>query len=263
MKLLPLLMIAPFLVQAIGALSHSGAPREAASPTPVIVELFTSEGCSSCPPADARLRELAQRQPIDGAEVIPLAFHVDYWDHLGWKDPFASKAFTDRQRAYAAAPGEGSLYTPQMVVNGREAFLGSDRAKAKRAIEAAAAARQPAARVEVTLTKRDAQPAPLVARIAVPTEGVHGDLMLAITENGLETAVPRGENAGRKLRHDAVVRTLQKVAAVTDQREPRFETDVSLELDERWDRRHLRAVVFIQDPDTRRITAAGAARIGD
>src|SRR4051794_14486618 len=106
--------------------------------TPVLVELFTSEGCSSCPPADELLAELARTQPINGALIVPMALHVDYWNNLGWPDRFAGKAFTDRQHEYGDAMKLRGLYTPQMIVDGQTEFVGSDRDAARRAIERAA-----------------------------------------------------------------------------------------------------------------------------
>src|SRR2546426_7678566 len=118
---------------AFAALAES--PR-----TPVLVELFTSEGCSSCPPADMLLGRLQQSQPVAGVEVITLSEHVDYWNQLGWTDPFSSAGLTERQRQYAAALRGDGVYTPQIVVDGKSGFVGSDSQKALRAIAEAAKA---------------------------------------------------------------------------------------------------------------------------
>src|SRR5260221_13852506 len=104
---------------ALGALRPSAAPA-----TSVVVELFTSEGCESCPPADVLLQQLASAQPVAGVQIIPLSLHVDYWDQLGWKDRFSSAALTNRQRIYGARFNADHIYTPQMVVDGRAAFVG-------------------------------------------------------------------------------------------------------------------------------------------
>ncbi len=104
---------------------------------PVLVELFTSEGCSSCPPADELLRKLLREQPVAGADIIAVAFHVDYWDRQGWKDPFSSKAFSSRQQDYTRIFGPDKLYTPQMVVDGRDEFVGSDESAARKIVETA------------------------------------------------------------------------------------------------------------------------------
>lgn len=174
------LVLATFILMATGLV--------AAEPF-AVVELFTSEGCSSCPPADALFNELA-RQP----RVFALAYHVDYWNSLGWKDPFSKPEFTRRQETYAKT----RLYTPQMIVNGTEAFVGSDRSQATRAI--AAALKRPAT-VELKLRWQD-------DRVAYEVTGAPAGsiLHLALIESGLVQKVPRGENAGRTLRHDNVVR---------------------------------------------------------
>src|SRR5580704_490614 len=122
--------------------------RAASAPTPVVVELFTSEGCSSCPPADLLLRRLEKEQPVPGVEVIPLSEHVDYWNQLGWKDPFSSGRFTDRQRQYADVFHKDGPYTPQMVVDGAPEFVGSDGPRALKTI--AEAARRPKASVTLS-----------------------------------------------------------------------------------------------------------------
>ena len=104
-----------------------------------LVELYTSEGCSSCPPADAHLTKLLREQPIAGVEVVPLSFHVDYWNHQGWRDPFSAKAFSVRQESYSKIAGGNKVYTPQMVVDGQDEFNGSDEGAARKFLQAAAA----------------------------------------------------------------------------------------------------------------------------
>jgi hypothetical protein len=224
--------------------------------TAVLVELFTSEGCSSCPPADRLLSELAKTQRVDSARIIPLAFHVDYWDYLGWRDPFASKEFTQRQREYAAALDENSIYTPQMVVDGSDGFVGSDQTRALRAIEQAA--RQPKARIDIRVEPAGEQADQLSLRILIPDKAPEGDVMLAVTEDALETTVRRGENAGRTLRHDGVVRTLSRVGTIEAARTA-FDARVDLRIVDSWKRDQLRVVVFVQDRQSHRIVAAGVA----
>lgn len=176
------------------------APAPAA--TPVLVELFTSEGCSSCPPADRLLARLAAEQPVPGALVVPLSLHVDYWNRLGWEDPFSSPRYTERQGAYSAHfGGAGRVYTPQMVVDGRAELVGSDERAARRAIESAA--REPRAFVRVVPDGAGA------ARVTVAGAAAEADVFLAIVEDGLASDVTRGENAGRKLAHAAVARDLR------------------------------------------------------
>ncbi len=214
-----------------------------ATETPVVVELFTSEGCSSCPPADAVLADLARRPG-----VIALAYHVDYWDYLGWKDRFADPAFTTRQRDYArlfATRGEDAgIFTPQMIVQGTSGFVGSDRAKAARAIAAARSRPGPG---RLTLETKA-----IAARIRVrytydgPTRG--RTLRVSVVEDDLRSDVRRGENQGRTLTHAAVVR-VQTASALA----ARGETELALPAD--LVHGNARVVAFVQD-HTGRIGAA-------
>ena len=158
---------------------------------PVLVELFTSEGCSSCPPADAVLARLEEKQPVPGALVVPLAHHVDYWDSLGWPDPFASAKASARQRSY------GGNYTPQAIVDGADEMVGSKGAALERAI--AQAAKRP--HVKVTITTN----AP--GEVVVTAPAIAGsEVTVALVQARARVAVPRGENAGRTLDHSAIVR---------------------------------------------------------
>src|SRR5215472_8372575 len=166
-----------------------------ASPAPVLVELFTSEGCSSCPPADALLMRLQREQPVEGVQVIALSEHVDYWNQLGWTDPFSSGGFSERQRRYAEEfQGEGP-YTPQMVVDGKTAFVGSDSRRALQVISAAAKA--PKARIDLRCAGD-------LLEIRADAASDDSDVLFAISENGLSSNVRRGENKGRTMEHDAV-----------------------------------------------------------
>lgn len=175
-----------------------------------LVELFSSEGCSSCPPADALLDEVrASARP----NVLTLAFHVDYWDSLGWPDPYASASFTARQEDYVRGLGLRQLYTPQMIVNGRREFVGSDRSRAKAAIDDALA--QPAS-VQLTLGAPRViagQREVSVSLTEAPSDAV---LFVAAVAGPLVSEVKRGENAGRTLHHGSVVRSLARGAARPD-----------------------------------------------
>ena len=220
--------------------------------TPVIVELFTSEGCSSCPPADAELARLVREQPVADAEVIPLALHVDYWNNIGWKDPFSSAAFSVRQREYGQAFRLDSVYTPQMVVDGKTEFVGSDASRAADAIRRAASA--PKASVAVAISEG-------AAKIRVDGASAKGaDVMLAVTEDGLRSNVRAGENAGRHLSHVAVVRSLRRVGAVDGQ--GAYEGSVPLSLGKDRKRGGLSAVVFVQARGARGIIGADRVTIG-
>ncbi len=167
-----------------------------------VVELFTSEGCSSCPPADDVLARLAA---TGGERVFALSFHVDYWDDLGWPDRFASPAFTSRQQAYARALGTKGLYTPQMVMNGTEEFIGSD---AKRADAALGRALARASEVQVDVRPRWTSPGQATVDYSVSSAPSGSSLVVVVIERQDVTSVLRGENAGKTLRHANVVRAL-------------------------------------------------------
>ncbi len=171
--------------------------------SPVVVELFTSQGCSSCPPADAYLGELA-RQP----GIIALAFHVDYWDYIGWRDPLASPEATERQRRYTQALGARYLYTPEMVIDGRQDATGSDRAAVSRLIRSGRAAGS-----KVPLTVRE-QPEDKYT-IDIPAADFHGTatVWMALFDREHTTAVERGENSGRSLRDYNAVRELRRLGS--------------------------------------------------
>jgi hypothetical protein len=171
-------------------------------PTPVIVELFTSQGCSSCPPADALLAQLAAR-----GDVIALSFHVTYWDHQGWRDPFSNEVFTHRQGAYAHAFKLPSLYTPQMVVGGRREFVGSDRTAAADAIRDALT-RPATASVSVSAT---AAGATITTHVHVEHATPDAVLFVAWADAERASAPNAGENDGMRLHHVDVVRSLERV----------------------------------------------------
>lgn len=173
-----------------------------------VVELFTSEGCSSCPPADRLLLDFAERE--DG-RLFPLAFHVDYWNRLGWTDPFSAEAYSERQRAYARAVGSGRVYTPQMIVNGRTEFVGSRRTQAEQALQRALE-RPASAAIDLTGSLEGRTVEVAYAVMGAPEGTV---LNLALVQQRAEQDVPRGENAGRTLRHANVVRAFATVPGGT------------------------------------------------
>lgn len=233
--------------------SRASTPPDPAS-TPVLVELFTSEGCSSCPPADALLARLGRTQPVHGAEIIALEEHVDYWDRLGWKDPFSSEAATQRQNDYGSAFGGEQIYTPQMVVDGRTEFVGSSDTDALRAIRTATQAQKPA--IHLSWDQNDALEIHIDAN---PGATQHDDrqLIVVIAENMLHSDVKRGENAGRALQHDGVVRQLLPAAKMADA-SAGFSSIVPLHAAREWNRANLRAVVFVQERHSRHVLAAAA-----
>jgi hypothetical protein len=170
---------------------------------PVVVELFTSQGCSSCPPADAYLGELAARPG-----VIALAFHVDYWNYIGWGDPFASKMATERQRSYAKHLGLRYVYTPQMVINGAAEGVGSEREAIAQLIDNAAADKTPRAEVAVTRGARGQ----ILVHIDAGQASEPATVWLVGFDREHATRVSRGENEGRVLRDYQVVRTFKEIS---------------------------------------------------
>jgi hypothetical protein len=246
--------------EAPGARSAAGisALQPAQPANPVIVELFTSEGCSDCPPADRLLYQLEQTQPVPGAEIIALEQHVDYWDHEGWRDPFSSSRFTLRQKDYVYAFNLPTAYTPQVVVDGAAQFVGSDSHHVVAAI--AQAARAPKANLQIE-QRADAPSGPQSFHLRVslaPFSGwnaKHGaDVLLAVTEDNLSSNVTAGENAGAHMNHRAVVRELRVLGRVDSA--GAFSAAPDLTLAPNWKRENLHVVAFMQDRSTRRILGA-------
>jgi hypothetical protein len=232
---------------------------------PVIVELFTSEGCSSCPPADALLAQYEKQQPIANAQVIALEEHVDYWNELGWVDPFSGREYTERQAEYAAVLKNGNPYTPQIVVDGHTEFVGSHERTAQQAITRAAMDEKS----DVSLTLEKAHKSSeqglqvKVGKLRAAAVGDTTEVWLAVTESGLHSAVTRGENAGHDLDHASIVRLLRKIGNVDQKKDAGFSRSLDISLDSRWKRANLRAVVFLQERKSRRVLGAAAANVGE
>jgi hypothetical protein len=175
---------------------------------PVLAELFTSEGCPSCPPADLMLMELDRKQPVRKAQIIVLSEHVDYWNGLGWSDPFSSAQFSARQTAYSKAL-KSEVYTPQLVIDGSEQLVGSDTGAILAAITRAAS--RPKLPIKIESVRQDGSK----AVVSISVEGGSGDVWVAVADERDESSVRRGENSGRKLAHVAVVRDLVKAGSVS------------------------------------------------
>ena len=196
-----------FLIPAVllATSVHAASPEPGTGRVPVLVELFTSEGCSSCPPADTALARLLEEQPVPGARIIALGEHVDYWDDLGWKDPFSSTAFSQRQISYARRLQLSGPYTPQLVIGGRSQVLGSDSAAARAAI--AAQSRSQDGKVALHVVSQSS--GSIVLNVEAHwNAGVEAEVVIAAVEDRATTTVTRGENAGRTLTHVAVVRSM-------------------------------------------------------
>jgi hypothetical protein len=219
---------------------------------PVLVELFTSEGCSSCPPADRQLTFLETQQPVSGAEVITLAFHVDYWDRLGWKDVYSSAEFSERQNQYVQRMKLTSSYTPQMVVDGRAEFVGSNGGQAMDAI--AKAVVQPKAVVDIKLTESNAE-----IEIASVPKHESATVYLAAAEDGIVTDVRNGENGGKKLPHISVVRKLEIVGQLKSA-DTMFKGSAKLPTGSGWNHKNIKYIVFAQEDVSGRMIAIGKAK---
>lgn len=234
----------------VSALSRNAKPEGTARRKAVVVELFTSESCSSCPPADDLLAQLRSGKDADGAEVIPLAFHVDYWNHLGWKDRFSSAAFSNRQAKYAERFGLEGPYTPQMVVDGNQEFIGSSPRKAREAI-AQAASQPEQADVQLSLTPAGR----LSVRVKARAAGASGGVWLAVTEDNLATHISGGENQGHDLRHTGVVRDFRPLGQLKD---GGFESEITLTAAKEWKPNDLRVVVFVQPYSSNAVEGAAS-----
>jgi hypothetical protein len=258
-----LALLGAFLLPRLEAVARrTNTSKDGSQRTPILVELFTSEGCSDCPPADALLERLDRSQPINGAELIVLSEHVDYWNDIGWRDPYSSREYSQRQGAYGSHFGLGSVYTPQMVIDGRFELVGSDEGRATTAIERAAkTAKIP---VDITSIHLEAgnivtlhvNAGPLPSSVAVES----ADVLIATADERDESHVSRGENAGKTLKHIAVLRSLTRVGTVG--RSGDFSRDVRVNIN-RENAGNLRVVAIVQAAPVGAVLGVGAARLSN
>jgi hypothetical protein len=220
---------------------------------PILVELFTSEGCSSCPPADALLRTLDTTQPVAGVQLIVLGEHVDYWDDLGWKDVYSSHALTARQQTYADRLHLASPYTPQMVVDGTLEFVGSDRARANQAFERA----RTLPKVAVRISSLKVENGNLRAHIETGPLPSQAEVFVALALEHAQSQVLHGENGGRRLEHVAVAKSFARVGKA--QAGEVFSRDVSLAADLRGI--PYRLIAFVQEANQGKILGAAVERV--
>jgi len=228
------------LTWTVGALLACG-PIAAQSGTPVLVELFTSEGCSSCPAADQLLSELVRTQPVPGVRIVALSEHVDYWDHQGWKDPFSNAVFTRRQQEHAG-PAASDVYTPQILVDGGAGIVGSDRTAVLNAIRGAAGM----AKAAMTAQWIDGDLRLLHIDVPADARTAGASVFLAVTEDGLQSSVKRGENEGRELKHDGVTRRLVEVGRADGA--GKFKRAVPVSMNSGWKLKNVHVVAFVQSP---------------
>jgi hypothetical protein len=257
-----LLALAVALIASAALISAAGErgtqPRKTSvHASPVVVELFTSQGCSSCPPADELLRTLRREQ---SGEIIPLAYHVDYWNYLGWSDPFSSAQWSQRQKAYAQAL-RSEVYTPQAVINGRSQLVASTEGAVRREVAKAGEAKpQGMVAIDSVTMQGDRLVVSLRAHIDRSAGARKPQLIVALFEDGVTTKVTRGENAGRALVNDSIVRWQGSAFLVPDDgRDATGSTALPLDVD--WRRDHLGIAAFVQEPSTLAIYAAASVRV--
>jgi hypothetical protein len=227
-----------------GGVASAADARQSASP--VLIELFTAEGCSSCPPADEFLRILDQSQPLAGAQLITLGEHVDYWDNQGWRDPFSSASLTDRQRGYERALGRSEPYTPQFIIDGTSEMRLSDRPKiAQLLTDAAASAKIP---MSIDALKIEpGTPAFVSGKVTVDgtAQGHKSDVFVGVALDHFESKVLHGENRGKTLSHVAVLLELVKLGELTP--DGKFSQDFRVRVKAGVDPANLRVVGFAQE----------------
>ena len=270
---LALSALGPFAVRSSNSFAatsdefHSAISRpESVSPSrAVVLELFTSEGCSSCPPVEAFLKNLDDLGRVDGIEMIAIEEHVDYWDHLGWKDPFSSHDWTERQEQYSHSFRHDGIYTPQLIVNGLRELVPKSANVVRETISEAAKA--PGANLQLSVTGASQKAADFSITLSnIPAEVHSAELWLAVTERNLASNVLRGENQGRNLAHAAVLRKLTRVKfkpsdPANSGEVKTSEVKTSVALDPSWKRENLRFVVFLQEPKTLHIFGAAASSL--
>ncbi len=254
--LLCAVVIVPVLTWvAVVAAEGSQTPSNPGSSSPILVELFTSEGCSSCPPADALLSKL-DRGSQPGAQLVVLSEHVDYWNDLGWKDPYSSHFYSQRQSAYADRFRSGSVYTPQMIVDGTIEFVGGSSRSAQKAFAKAAGSPKVAIRLsDVTQPQANVLQAHLETdSLSEPVGSPEADIYVAVALNHAQSQVDNGENGGRRLEHVAVVQSLTKVGELRQGQT--FAQDVRLKIASGIDPGNLRLIAFLQEPHQGKVVGA-------
>jgi hypothetical protein len=235
-----------------------GLGQSAAAPTPILVELFTSEGCSSCPPADALLQKMDAFQPVPGAQLIVLSEHVDYWDQEGWKDQYSSRELTNRQKSYVSELGLPTAYTPQIIVDGTAELHANDSQQVKSAFEKALKDAKIPIRIDSVNFEGPQEAAVVRGHLQVDagSENHNADIYIAVALNHAETQVLRGENQGQTLTHVAVVQEMVKVGKL--QKKGSFSQDFQVKLKPGTKPGNVRIVAFVQEPGSGKVVAAAS-----
>ena len=230
--------------------SCQGQQKVPAFKPAAVIELFTSEGCSSCPPADKLLAKYNRDSVYEGMNLFTLAFHVDYWNYLGWRDSFSTAQYSDRQKMYVDALGLNGAYTPQMIVNGIRQFTGSDESALQEALSAATKKGSLAAFTGLKVTRSGQQ-----LKVQYSLQGGINDceIHFALVSLFVTTAVKRGENQGRKLEHTNVVRQFITAKANTSG-ETAFENIAALPMD------NIAVIAYVQQSQGQRVVAAAEVK---
>lgn len=255
-RLVPILTAAAVtLVVLLLPHSNAAAKNKSAGMPFVVLELFTSQGCSSCPPADQLLRKLAAEARRDKARVFPLSFHVDYWNYIGWRDPYSGKTATSRQKLYAQVMGERGVYTPQMIINGKVHFPGTREQQLRTAISRSL---KSPAQVGLTLSKIErAEGNQLVIHYEytdAPTESL---LRVALVNTPDANYVSTGENAGSTLSHTNVVRAFRTLELKAGTGSAQTELGVPPDISQT----NLEIICFVQDKSTMHILGASSLSV--
>ena len=256
MRVLSVLFV---FVSLVGGQSASTAGK--AEPVAILVELFTSEGCSSCPPADVLLQRMDESQPVAGAHLIVLSEHVDYWDHDGWKDPYSSHLLTDRQSAYVGVLGLSTAYTPQMIVDGTSVLQNNDPRQAEQVFQKAGRVEKVPVRID-SVRMEGTQAPVLQAHVEVgENSSKHSaDVYVAVALGHAESQVLRGENGGHHLTHVAVVQSLTKIGKV--EKGKTFGQDVQVKLKPGTDPANLRVIAFVQEAGPGQVVGSALRVVG-
>jgi len=243
------------LLLVIGFFTLADSHAAENAPTPILVELFTSEGCSSCPPADAWLQRMDSVQPLPNARLIVLSEHVDYWNHDGWKDPYSSSLITERQSNYVNALKLKTPYTPQVIVDGAMELKLTDEQQMEKIFEQAGAA----AKIPIRITSASVDPTHSdVLRIHIEAEqnsaDHDADIYAAIALDHAESQVLRGENSGKHLTHVSVVESMTKIGKL--EKSKSFSKDVEIKLKPGTDPKNIRLIVFAQESGPGKVLGA-------
>lgn len=244
---------------AAGRGTQSDNATPAKTPNPVLIELFTSEGCSTCPPADGLVRKLDAGQPIPGAQLIVLSEHVTYWDQDGWKDPNSSSSLTERQNSYEGVLGEKTVFTPQLIIDGTHEVKVGDPKQIEDTLLKAAATPKIGVRIG-DVTVDPGNPAVLHAHVETDanSEKHNAEVFVAVALDHVESQVLRGENGGRHLIHVAVVQELTKVGKLPKGKN--FAQDVQLKLKPGTDPKNIRLVALVQESGPGKVLGAALHR---